>query len=304
MQNKKTIIKITSLFLILIIVLTTLSGCGNLKTEDVNSDTKNFKMVTSFYPLYIALLNITDGAENVEVENMTDSNIHCLHDYTLTTQDLVKLEKADVFITNGLGIENFINKVTETYQNLNIIDSSKNIKNIIKTGKENNAHIWLDIDNYMKQVENIANELIILNPENEEIYKQNTAKYIGELEFLSGEIRGNIQREEPIEVISFSESLDYLAGEFKLNIRQVDINHEGTNLSAEKLNELIKYVQTNNVKVVILDEDTNRNSAEALANETGAKIYTLDAGLDGAFDKGSYVSMMLNNLDIVLSMEE
>ena len=39
------------------------------------------------------LLNITEGAQNVSVENMTSNNVGCLHDYTLTTNDLIKLEK-------------------------------------------------------------------------------------------------------------------------------------------------------------------------------------------------------------------
>ena len=114
---KKTI-KLICILLILII----LTGCTTTKQE---KDDK-FKIVTSFYPIYIIALNLTDGIDNVIVENMTETNVGCLHDYTLTTNDLIKLEDADVFIQNGLGIETFIQKVTESYSDCICKDKHNN----------------------------------------------------------------------------------------------------------------------------------------------------------------------------------
>ena len=118
---KKTFIIIC----ILAIVLFSLAGCAK------KEETSEFKIVTSFYPMYIIALNITDGAQNVRLENMTDTNVGCLHDYTLKTSDLVKLEDADVFIVNGLGIETFADKVLQTNNKVSVIEASKNITNLI-----------------------------------------------------------------------------------------------------------------------------------------------------------------------------
>ena len=41
--------------------------------------------------MYIIVRNITDGANNVQLVNMTEQNTGCIHDYTLTTNDMKKI---------------------------------------------------------------------------------------------------------------------------------------------------------------------------------------------------------------------
>ena len=53
--------KIMALVLSAVMTLCLFAGCGT-KTES-----KNFKIVTTIYPVYNWLQNITDGAENVEL---------------------------------------------------------------------------------------------------------------------------------------------------------------------------------------------------------------------------------------------
>lgn len=64
--------KVTKLILIIsfiIALLLILTGC----TKE-NNNNENYKIVTSFYPIYIMTYNITDGAKNVELDNMADIN--------------------------------------------------------------------------------------------------------------------------------------------------------------------------------------------------------------------------------------
>ena len=62
------------------------------KIEEPRQDNgEKFKIVTTFYPIFIMTSNITQGAQNIELVNMADINSGCLHDYTLSTQDMKKL---------------------------------------------------------------------------------------------------------------------------------------------------------------------------------------------------------------------
>ena len=70
-----------------------------------------------------------------------------------------KVEDADVFITNGLGMENFLEKVINANANMKIIDSSKNIENTISHKEETNAHIWTNTEKYIQQIQNIKDGL-------------------------------------------------------------------------------------------------------------------------------------------------
>ena len=160
------------IFISLIVSLFTLTGCAKTEVQK-----ENYKIVTSFYPMYIIARNITDGANNVQLVNMTEQNTGCIHDYTLTTNDMKKIENADIFIQNGLGLEIFMDKIFTIYPNLKVLDASINIKNVIKED-EVNPHVWTSIENYINQVKEISQVLIQQNLENKQIYEENTEKYI------------------------------------------------------------------------------------------------------------------------------
>ena len=121
---RKYIKKILTIIIIFLTVIA-ISGC-----ERIEEDEEKVKIVTSFYPIYIMTANIVDGVQNVELSNMTDENVGCLHNYTLQPSDLKKIEKANIFIENALGIENFNDKLLNSNSKLEVINSSSNINGL------------------------------------------------------------------------------------------------------------------------------------------------------------------------------
>jgi zinc transport system substrate-binding protein len=84
-------------------------------------------VVASFYPMYIAALNITEKASGVKVVNMAAQSAGCLHDYQLTPADAALLEGAGALVINGGGAEEFLDKAAASNANLVIIYASENI---------------------------------------------------------------------------------------------------------------------------------------------------------------------------------
>ena len=287
---KKTIKFICVLFIIII-----LTGCTT--TEQKQDD--KFKIVTSFYPMYIIALNLTENVEDVTVENMADTNIGCLHDYTLTTNDLIKLEDADVFIQNGLGIETFIEKITESYEDLKIINSSDNIENLIVNGEIVNGHIWTSVENYILQIQNISEELCKVNPKNENKYKRNAKKYIDKI----NEANEQVENAE-IQAVCFDESFEYLANENNIKLTTAYTDHEESSLSAETLANLIDKVKAENIQVIIVAKNEENKNATLLQKETGAKIYELDNYITGDNDKNSYINSLKQNKETIKQLKE
>lgn len=283
--------KALSLVILLTITLILLSGCTNTSNEG-----NSFKIVTSFYPMYTIASELAKNIEDVTVENMASKNVGCLHDYTLTTADLKKIENANVFIYNGLGIENFTEKILLTYPNIKEINSSKNIDELISDENEENAHIWLDIDKYYVQIDNVKRGLIEADNEHKEKYENNAEEYIKRLNKLKNELAKLTEKK----CLSFSESLAYLENSMNLKIKTIETDHDQNGLSAESLADAIKYVKENNIKNIIIDKQTADNNAKTIANETEAKIYVLDSMLGGG--KG-YIEIMEQNIKIVESME-
>ena len=71
----------------------------------------SFKICCSFYPMYVMTMNIAGGIDGVEVVSMSDPNMGCIHDHVFSTEDLKKIEGADVFVENGLELEVFYDEI-------------------------------------------------------------------------------------------------------------------------------------------------------------------------------------------------
>ena len=296
MRNK--LIKIISVVLLLLIAVLFLTGC---QKKDNQND--NFKIVTSFYPIYIMLLNLTTGAQNIELSNMADTNVGCIHDYTLRTEDLKKVQDANAFIINGLGLESFIEKILENNKNINVIDSSEGITDLIKENDSINPHIWTSTKNYIKQVEVIANKLGELNPENKEIYLKNAENYIASINNVKKEYSTKLETLRGKSAICLNESFEYLGKELGMDFITVKTNHEESTMSAEMLSELVNQIKEKNIKYIIIDKNDDTKNAETIQRETGASIYKLDSGLTGSLSKESYIHALKGNYRILLGEE-
>ncbi len=294
-MKKKLLISLLAIFIIALVIGIAYKNASNKGQQENN----NFKIVTTFYPIYIMTANITQGAQNIELVNMTETNIGCLHDYTLSTTDMKKIENADVIIQNGLGLENFMDKILNSYSSMTIIDSSKNVTNKIEENEETNNHIWTSITNYMVQVEEITNELSKINPENSPLYNENKQKYLTKLQELKSEYDKQLAKLKGKKAICLNEALTYLAKEAGLIVTSVETDHEESSLSAENMKSLIEKMKSENISAILVDSEDNLKSAETLASEIGAKIYKLKSGLTGSLELDAYINDMKENLEIL-----
>ena len=283
------------LCLALILLTCALTGCGSEKKDD-----GKLKIVTSFYPMYLDAINITRGINGVEVVNLTPPQTGCLHDYQLTPEDMKTLETADIFIVNGLGMESFLDKVTEARPNLKIINASDSpeIVPIMENGVPN-PHVWLSVTYSIQQVKNITSKLCEFDPAHKDDYRMRALEYCGELSQLRDEMHMSLDMLQNKDIVTFHEAFPYLAAEFKLNIAAVIEREPGTEPTPQELAETIDKINALPVKVIFTEPQYSPKAAETIARETGAQIFTLDPIVTGEakpenlFD---YVDKMLENL--------
>lgn len=278
------------------------AGCGGQEAQKGSKDGE-FVIVTSFYPMYIDVLNITDGVEGVKVVNMTKPQTGCLHDYQLTTEDLKTLESADAFVVNGGGMESFLDKVASQQKNLKIIDASKSDKiNFLKDGDEENPHVWLSVTYAIEQVKAITSQLCEADPAHEKQYRDNAMAYVEKLMNLREEMHGELDNLPHKDIVTFHEAFPYLAKEFRLNIVSVVEREPGTEPSPKELEELIAQVKALPVKVLFAEPQYSPVAAETIARETGAKLYQLDPVVTGEAKpeaKDAYLNTMRENMKVL-----
>ncbi len=293
------------LSLLLLVLSVALVGCGSgTKTADQPADKKAaepFRIVTSFYPMYVAAINITDGIDGVEVHNMTKPQTGCLHDYQLMTEDMKTLEHADAFVINGAGMEDFMDKVTGAQKEMKIIDASRGIE-LIHDDEGDNPHVWLSVTDAIAQVRNIADQLKEADPTHADAYEKNAAAYIEKLTALKTEMHAALDQVPHKDIVTFHEAFPYFAKEFHLNIIAVVEREPGTEPTPSELQETIEQVNSLPTKVLFTEPQYSPAAAETIARETGAKIYTLDPVVTGEATpaaKNAYIDTMKKNMEVL-----
>ncbi len=286
--------KILAAVLAVLFILTGAVGCTR-RTEQP----ARFRVVASFYPMYIMALNVTDGVQGVQVDNMAGQQAGCLEDYQLQSKDMKNLEQATVFVINGAGMENFMDKVTSRLPNLRVVDTGENITQIKDEEGTPNPHLWVAISNYMIQVQNMEKGIAAADPQNAEKYQKNTEAYVVRLEALRSKMHEELSGVEQRDIITFHEAFPYFAEEFGLHVAAVVNREPDSQPSARELAETIRLVESSKIRAVFAEPQYPKSAANIIAQESGAKVYTLDPGITGENNKDAYLNAMENNLTVL-----
>lgn len=275
-------------------------------------------VVTSFYPIYLFALNLTEGLEGVTVANMAGVNTGCLHDYQLQTSDMKLLAKADLFLINGAGMENFLEDVTGTFPALPVVDASAGIE-LMAAESENetydhdhdhedehhdhsheyNAHVWLDAGNAQIMVSNLAQGLMDAMPDRADAIAANRDAYLQRLKTLDAQVTERLAKLERKDIITFHEAFPYFAQAYGLNVAAVVNREHDDALSPARLAELVGIVKELGVPPLFVEPQYKDLAATTIANETGAQIYTLDPIVTGPAEDVPltyYEDVMLQNV--------
>jgi len=302
----KSIMKQTILSLLVIITL--ILGVGFfLKTERNTEEkqTEQLTIVTSFYPLYFFTSRI--GAERINATNLTAAGIDP-HDFEPNTDDLRLIEHADLLITNGLGVETWLDNVeTETP----ILRSADNLANIEQDQGQLDPHIWLDPVLAKAQVQVIANKISELDEINRTFYQTNATKLISELDELDSEFTNALQSCQQDQIITAHAAFAYMAKRYGFEQLAIQgFNHE-EEVTAAQLLELAKLAKEQQIKYVFFESLLSPKLAQTLAQEVGASVLIFDPleslsqeAINSGADYFSIQRQNLGNLQLALECQK
>lgn len=279
-------------YLSIIIILAVLL---NTTTGNAAASPKPLRITTSFYPMYLAVINIAKGIPAVEVHNLTKPMTGCLHDYSGTPDDIKQIIKSDIFVVNGAGMESFLGKVVRQAPKIKIIDASHGIQ-LIKSAEAENPHVWVSITLHIKQIQNITDALAIADPQHTKGYRRNASAYIAKLEKLRAYMQAGLKDIKTRNIITFHEAFPYFAKEFGLNIVAVVEREPGSEPNAREMASTINLIKKSRVSTLFVEPQYSAKAAKAIVRETGAKLYTLDPAVTGPMVDDAYISIMKKNL--------
>lgn len=253
-----------------------------------------YTVVTSFYPMYIAALNVAGENDHIRLENLSEPQTGCLHDYQLTPADMQLLSTADAFIINGGGIESFLGEVAEQYPDLTIINASEQVGLI-----EDNAHAWMNIEDYMTQVKTIEAELSAADPADADQFSENAEAYLAKLSSLKEQADAVKPLTEGKNIVIFHEAYEYVAEEFGMQVSYVMDLDEERQVSAGEVADVVRAVTDGGVRVILAEELYGKDMGDTVESETDAKVCYLDTLVRGDYDADSYLNAMQQNITLL-----
>ena len=290
------------------------SGASD-STKNTDEADDMLTVVTSFYPMYIAALNIVDGVDGVRLENLSEPQTGCLHDFQLTPEDMKLLSTADVFVINGGGIESFMSDVAKAYPKLDVVEACEDVALLSEDADtesesnhdhdhdhdhgDENAHTWMSVPRYRTMVKTIASHLAQKDEAHAKEYYANAEKYDAKLAVLEEKIDSLKSLTGGQNIIIFHEAYEYVADDFSMNACYLLDLDEERSVSAGEVKQVIGAIKDDGVSVILAEELYGKSMGDTVSRETDVHMVYIDPLNRGEYDKDSYLDGMEHNIELV-----
>jgi len=241
------------------------------------------------------------GGDRVEVDVLVGPG-QSPATYTATHKQMARLAGADVFFRIGVPFEEpLLKKIAALLPELRIVDTRKGIKLRVmerahgsgeqqhehrgdeeddeegepKHGeKGTDPHIWLDPKLVKVQARTICEELIRIDRDHAEQYRENRKSFEAELDKVDARIARALGPLKGREFFVFHPAYGYFGDAYGL--KQVPVEIEGKSPSAKQLVSLINRAKEAKVKVIFVQPQFSTSNAEAVALMIGGAVVPMD----------------------------
>lgn len=292
-----------------------LSAC-TIKPGSSSGDEPRLTVLATTYPVYLLASAVTEGVEGIQVERLSTGQVSCLHDYTLSVDDMKKIQRADVIAMNGAGLEEFMEDALSS-SSAAVIDCSQGVELLENLEHHHeredhddhdhghwDPHYWMDPRRAARMVENIVQGLTAADPDNGDTYRDNGEKASLLLSTWDAEARELLAQEGMPEItglITFHDGFQYFAQTYGLPLLAAIEEEAGSEASAKEIVEITDLVKEKGIPVIFTEVNGSDATAQAIHRETGCAVAQLTMVMDGPDDQlVNYYNALLANAKAVI----
>jgi len=304
--------KITLLALCIIFTI----SCKEEKVQKASTNGK-LNVVATIFPLYDFTRAVAKEQANIAMLTLPGSSIHS---YEPSPADIKTIQNADIFLYIGGENDAWVERLLSTLDTskmkiVRLFDVVKLFEEEEKEGMqpeeeeeehgklevEYDEHIWTSPKNAVLMVNTITDALCEKDTLNCEKYKENSQSYNSQIEELSKEISQTVSSAKRKQIVVADRfPFLYLTKEYGLDYVAAFAGcSDQSDASAATIAYLIKSVKDNNIPYIYHVELSNLNTAETVAEQTGAKLLLLHSYHNVSkqeFESGTtYVDLLKQN---------
>jgi zinc transport system substrate-binding protein len=268
-----------SIYLV-IFVLVSLVAAATSCTQKAESTTK-LGVVVTILPQAEFVESI--GGDKVDVTVMVPPGASP-HTYEPTPSQMAALSQAKLYAKVGSGVEfelTWMDKLIAQNKDMLVVDCSKDIEfQQMMAGDEDepagsmDPHIWMSPRNAQIMVQNIADGLIQIDPENRAYYEQNRDSYLQKLAQLNQDIHEDLSEVKNRVFMVYHPAFGYFASNYDLTM--LPIEAEGKEPTPAGLQHLIEQAKEQNIRVVFAEPEFNPQSAKVIADAINGRVVLID----------------------------
>lgn len=274
-------------------LLVRLTGCVSGRREP-----EGVTVAATTYPVYLLASAVAEGAEQITIIPVVNQSVACLHDYTLTVSNMKTLEKADLILLNGAGLEDFME---DALRGKPTVDCSEGVT-LLESEEETDPHIWLDPDRAAQMAENIAAGLAQADPNQADLYLSNGEAQAEALRALAETCRRELADLSCRQLITFHEGFSYLADCFDLEILTAIEEEAGSEASAKEIVEIVNLIEEYDLPVIFVERNGSEATARAIQRECGVEVAALTMMMSGPEEYGPdncYETYLMENIEVL-----
>lgn len=278
-------------FLATILIIFTLSSCDGAPaapTSNEPAETKP-KVAATIFPLADIAKNIAgDKFEIIGILPPGSSP----HTFDLSPGDIKKLTDVSQIFAIGHDLDSWTDKIAESID-VPVYTVDKGV-----TLQPSDPHYWMSVDNAMIIAQNITEEIIRLDPDNQEYYDNNLQQYVQKLTDLEQLGKTTFETVQNKKIIVFHDSWSYFADDFGLEIAGVFEKAPGKQPTPQYLADLYRTAQDNEIKAVFAEPQLSSDVVIPFIEDLGLELFVIDplGGVDG---RGSYIENMTYNIKTI-----
>lgn len=221
------------------------------------------------------------GGDLVQVESLLPPG-GFPHTYEPTPKQMRQLSKSDMYVRIHVEFEDaWWGKIAAVNPTMHVVDTLAGIELLDASEADadhghhdGDPHVWLSPQLVKQQAATICEGLTQIDPGNAETYLARKIAFARQLDELDQEIRTRLANLSSRTFLVFHPSWSYFAQAYQLE--QLSIEIEGKEPSAAEMTQIIKTAKAHNIRVVFVQPQTSRRSAETIARQLGARVELLD----------------------------
>ncbi len=292
----------------LILLALWMSGCvapsANISAED---EGKPLVVSTS---TIIADMAEKIGGDEIEHQGIMEPGADP-HIYEPVPADSVAFEEADLIVYNGYNLEpaliKLMNAAGVKAQKLAVAEKVTALQNPEQGELVPDPHVWGDAENGIVMVNAIRDALVELSPEDKEVFMENAARLVEELQQVDIWISEQIATipESQRRLVTTHDAFEYYVKAYGLEMTGTLIGMSTEEQpSAQTVKNLAEEIKKTGVPAIFAETTINPKLITTVAEEAGVKLaarelYSDSIGAPGS-EGDSYVKMLISNTQAIV----